>query len=373
MNPLIEKTAFIGLMDHTWFYSGAESPPHQGCMDAVNEYMMARTLGPDGRERNTQVEQTCKSNIAQLLKGKPADIAFLSNSSEAISMIAQSLVLEKGDNIVINTLEFPSGILPWLLLKDKGVEVRIVNHANWEISVEDIMNQVDSHTKLVMTSHVSYLSGARLDYKALYAQLKTTEALLLLDITQSLGAVAVDMNHADFVVCSSYKWLLSIHGLSILGINPARAARFNSRSIGWRSVTDMFGPNRFEAFDFHADARRFELGFPSYPTIYATNFSTSLLLEIGESRIESHILELGRYLIDQLTELGYEIMTPSDPERRAGNICIVAKHGDKIAENLRKQRVYIWGGDGRFRVSLHVFNDKEDIDKLVLLLGMKQL
>lgn len=371
MNALIKKESFIGLEDCTWFYSGAETPPHVGCNDAIQEYMQARSKGPDGRARNAQVEHSCKENIAQLLNGKPADIAFLSNSSEAISMISQSLELEKGDNIVINTLEFPSGILPWLLLKDKGVEVRVVAHNNWQISVEDILSQVDVRTKLVMTSHVSYLSGARLDYKALYAQLKHTQAMLLLDVTQSLGAVEVDMNHADFVVCSSYKWLLSIHGLSVLGVNPARAAKFISRSVGWRSVIDMFGDNRFETFDFHEDARRFELGFPSYATIYATNYSTSVLLGIGAKKIEQHILELGGQLIDQLTKLGYEIMTPTDPEKRAGNICIVAEQGLEIAENLRKQQVYVWGGDGRFRVSLHLFNDTEEIEKLVHLLGRK--
>lgn len=364
MNALINKQSFVGLQDQTWLYNGAEVPPHQGCLDAVADYFNYRSKGPHGRDHNAEIEQACKVNLARLLNGKPSDIALLSNSSEVISMIAQSLDFNDGDNIVINDLEFPSGVLPWVLLKQKGLEVRVVNHRQWSITVEDIMAQVDERTRLVMTSHVSYLSGARLDYRSLYAQLKKTKALLLLDVTQSLGAVSVDMSESDFVVCSSYKWLLSIHGMGILAVNPTRTAAFQPRSVGWRSVHDMFGSDRFESLKFHEDARRFELGYPSYATVYATRFSTGLLLEHGIDQIEQHILTLGSKVIDRLLECGYEVMTPEDPDKRAGNISVVAKEGESIARYLSEHNIYVWGGDGRFRISIHLFNDEEDINKL---------
>ncbi|BBH24623.1 aminotransferase [Paenibacillus baekrokdamisoli] len=365
MNALVNKKSFIGLENCTWLYSGAEAPLHQGCQDAINEYISFRGKGPDGRKRNAEVEQSCKENVARLLQGKPSDIAFVSNTSEAMSMIAHSLDFKEGDNVVIHTLEFPSGILPWLQLKNNGLKVRVVQHRDWEISIEDIMDQVDERTKLVVTSHVSYLTGARLDYKELYSELKKTETLLLLDATQSLGAVPVNMNDADFVVCSSYKWLLSTHGLGVIAVNPRRVADFAPRAVGWRSVTDMFSPTRFENFSFHEDARRFELGFPSYPTVYATNFSAGFLLEQGIERIEQHILSLGSRLIEQLTDLGFEVMTPAAPHNRAGNISVASDRGEQIAEMLRVHNIYVWGGDGRFRVSVHLFNDTEDLDKLV--------
>ncbi|BBI33903.1 aminotransferase class V-fold PLP-dependent enzyme [Cohnella abietis] len=364
MHALINKQSFVGLQECTWLYNGAEVPPHQGCLDAVADYFNYRSKGPLGRDHNAEIEQACKVNLARMLNGNPSDIALLSNSSEAISMIAQSLDFDEGDNIVINDLEFPSGVLPWVMLKQKGLEVRVVNHRKWRVEVNDIMEQVDERTRLVMTSHVSYLSGARLDYRSLYAQLKETKALLLLDVTQSLGAVPVDMNEADFVVCSSYKWLLSIHGMGILGVNPTRLAEFQSRSVGWRSVRDMFGSDRFESFNFHEDARRFELGYPSYATVYATRFSTGLLLEQGIDRIEQHILTLGSKVIDRLLDNGYEVMTPEDPGQRAGNISVIADEGESIARYLSEHKVYVWGGDGRFRISIHLFNDDADIDNL---------
>ena len=292
----------------------------------------------------------------------------MSNSSEAISMIAVSLDLKPGDNIVINTLEFPSGVLPWLVHQAHGVEVRVVQHRDWEVSIEDIMSQVDESTRLVMTSHVSYLSGARLDCKALYQRLQQTNALLLLDVTQALGAVPVDMSHADFVVCSSYKWLLGTHGAGILAINPQRTKDFASRPIGWRSVADMLHPRRYETFTRHPDARAFELGYPSYPTIYALNFSTNLILNTGTDKVETYILELGSTLIDALKQNGYAVMTPREPKRRAGNLAFVCAEGERVAQALREEGVFVWGGDGRVRASVHAFNDQADVSKFVTAL-----
>nr|WP_150959856.1 aminotransferase class V-fold PLP-dependent enzyme [Aneurinibacillus sp. XH2] len=364
MRALIDKSEFVGLENTTWLYSGAETPTHRGSMAAVEDYMRSRSLGPIGRDRNTSVENNCKALLAQMMNGRPEDIAFMSNSSEVISMIASSMDWQAGDNLILHTLEFPSGVLPWLKLKEKGIEIRIVEDTNGEVGVDDILRVTDERTRLVMTSHVSYLTGARLDYRSLYRKLKETRTLLLLDVTQSLGVVPVQMYEADFVVCSSYKWLLSTHGAAVFGINRERISLVPAY-VGWRSVKDMFGPNRFQAFELQDDARRFELGYPSYPTLYSMNFTVQLLLNIGIANIERHVLELGSYLIRGLKELGLEVMTPVQPEKRAGNISVRHEAGEQIAEGLLKEQIYIWGGDGRFRISLHLFNDKDDVDRLL--------
>ena len=364
-NALIDKRFFIGLDECTWLFTGAETPPHEAFVAQMEQYLIHRGHGPGGREKNSEIEQSCKRNVAALLKGRPENIAFLSNSSEIINMIARSIAFEPGDNIVINNLEFPSGVLPALRLKERGVEVRLVEHEQWRITAESVLNRVDRRTKLVIASHVSYLSGARLDYRRLYDQLRGTDALLLLDVTQSLGAVPVDMNYADFVVCSSYKWLLSVHGAGILGVNPERTAGLLPDATGWRCTPDMFSEKRFESFEYYPDARKFETGYPSYPTLYTLEYSTKLLLDIGIERIERHILELGGQMIEALKERGYTVMTPEPPHLRAGNISVLCDDGEALADELRRHRVYVWGGDGRLRASVHAFNDSKDIETFI--------
>lgn len=369
MKSLVDKAMFLGLDCCTWLYSGAETPMLRKSLEAVKDYMYTRSEGPLGRENNARVENACKQNLAKLLHGKPEDIALISNTSEAISIIAQSIPFRQGDNVVINTLEFPSGVLPWLGLQQKGVEVRVVGHRDWQVSPEDILARVDERTRLVMTSHVSYMSGSRLDYRTLYQSLKKTNALLLLDVTQSLGVVPVHMEAADFIVCSSYKWLLSIHGAGILAVNQSeRVKELVFRSPGWRSIQDQFGQSRFEAYTLHEDARRYERGFPSYATLYALACSTGLLLEVGIEKVEQHVLQVGDELIAQVKAIGYEVMTPVEPSLRAGNISIVCSQGSHVAERLQQQDVYVWGGDGRVRASIHLFNDSADVDTFASLL-----
>lgn len=365
MKALMDKELFIGLDGCTWLYSGAETPPLRGQARAVESYLSSRGEGPGGREKNSDVERACKENVAALTNGEAENVAFLSNASEVISTIARSLELGEGDNVVINTLEFPSGVLPWLALRRDGVEVRVVPHKGWEVRHEDVMDRVDENTRLVMTSHVSFLSGARMNYEALYRQLEETNALLLLDVTQSLGVIPVDVTRTDFLVSSSYKWLLAPHGVGILVINPARIGDLPPKTIGWRSVEGVFNPTRFEEFTLWADARRFELGFPSYPTLYALEHSTGLLLGMGIGRIQEHVLSLGGVLIDKLRGSGREVMAPSDPDRRAGNISIVCPRGEDVAESLRRRNIYVWGGDNRLRASVHAFNDGQDVDDFV--------
>jgi selenocysteine lyase/cysteine desulfurase len=364
---LISKESFIGLDSCVWLYGGAESPPYIGSAEALNDYMRNRAMGPKGRELHAQKEASLRGLIATLLGGKAEHIALLSNASECISAIALALPFREGDNIVVNALEFPSGVLPWL--RKKGVEMRVVPHnGTWEVSAEQMMERVDARTKLVVASHVSYLSGARLDYRKLYEQLKETDALFLLDATQSLGVVPVDLSGADIVVSSSYKWLLSVHGLGIMAFNPSRTEQLLPAAAGWRSVERLFHERRFETVEFYKDARRFELGYPSFPSIYAMERSVEALLEAGIGRIERHVLELGGRLIRELSALGFEVMTPEAPERRAGNISVVFARGEELADALSREGVLLWGGDGRIRASVHCFNDDADLDRLLELL-----
>lgn len=367
MTPLL-KQDFFGLEDQTWLFTGAESPLHHGVRAAVDEYLDHRTLGPKGREFNARLEASCRERFARLMGGETKDIALLSNASEAIASVLAALRLQPGDNIVLNTLEFPSAVLAGLALKESGVEIRLVEHRNWQVDEQELLSHVDAKTRILITSHVSYLSGARMDYKSLYAHLKNTSTLFLLDVTQSLGVVPVDMKHADFTVCSSYKWLLGMHGLGILGVNPERTSDLASFTTGWRSVEDLFSPRRFEAIERYHDARRFEIGFPAFNTVAALNFSTGLLLDTGIERIEEHVLALGGKLLQALKDRGWSVMTPEAPSQRAGNIAVVCENGEQVSQQLLEKKVLTWGGDGRLRFSIHGFNDESDIERALSVL-----
>ena len=364
MIPL-PREQFEGLDTHTWLYTGAEGPLHRGVRAAVEEYLDHRTGGPGGRAFNAALEESCRGRLAQLMNCDYGDIALLSNSSEAIASVIASLRCVPGDNIVVNTLEFPSGMLAALAARESGIEARIVQHRDWKITSDDLLAQVDDRTRLVITSHVSYLSGARIDAAALYKELQQRKALLLLDATQSLGVVPVNAKLADFTVASSYKWTLAMHGVGVLAVNPQRTADLAPTGAGWRGVPDLFSKERFKVVERFDNARRYELGFPAFGPIAALNFSSRFLMDAGIENIEKHVLRLGEIAIETLSGLGLQVMTPRHAAERAGNIAFVCTDGEGLAAALQERGILLWGGDGRARLSIHGFNDEDDIDKTV--------
>lgn len=356
------------LADCAWLYTGAEGPPLAVQAGALATYLANRALASAGRDAHAEVEASLRRRIAGLLGYDAADIALVSNAGEAMNLVAQSIEVKAGDNVVLNDLEFPSVVQPWLRLARKGVEVRVARHTGTELQVADIVSLLDERTRVVAFSHVSYQSGWRHDVEALSRAAAKVGALVLMDATQSLGALPVPADRADVVVCSSYKWLLGGHGIGILAWNRARRSLPEPPSVGWRSVADAFAEDRYQRYRLHADARRFEVGFPSYPTIYALDRSVAWLSEFDADAVSHHILTLSGRLVDELAERGFDMLTPTDPARRSGNVSIRAARGAELAEYLAAEGIHCWGGDGRLRASLHLFNGDSDIDRLLAAL-----
>jgi cysteine desulfurase/selenocysteine lyase len=365
MDSLAPKHDFIGLEECTYLYTGAESAPLKSLVLVLSAYLLERARAEAGRAVHAQTEQRCKEHVAALLNRTPDEIAIVGSASEGIVLVAGGIRFQAGDNIVTNDLEFPSTVLPWLQLKERDVEVRVLRSRQWQITPDDYAHAIDGRTRLVTASHVSYLSGLRQDIRAIADLAHAHGALMLADVTQSLGVVPVDVANCDFAVASTYKWLLGVHGGGVLFWNRQRLPDFAPGGVGWFSVKDLHSPHRFERFEWKPTAARFELGMPTYPAIYALAEGVRYLRQFGIPRIASHVLQLGEELIGGLKSQGWTIMTPAQPELRAGNIAIATDQAIKIRDALLAEHIHVWGGDGRVRASLHLYNDSQDTSRLL--------
>lgn len=361
---LIPKDDFIGLDDVIHLATGGESPVLRSHQEAVNRFFTDKVTGEAGREQMAAVQQACAQKAAQLLAVNADEITFLSHASEGINLIAHALEWEPGDNVVVADVEFPSDVLPWTRLEAQGVEVRIVRHRGWQITLEDIQQQIDDRTRVAAISYVSYYTGQRQDLPALAAAVHESDALLVLDATHAAGAVPVDAYHADIVVSSCYKWLLGVHGAAIFYWNRTRLPDLQPPFLGWNTADS--GPE-WQAPTFFTpkpDANRFLPGNPSFISLYVLENALEHLLRLGRETIEAHVLQLSGLVWEGLTAQGWEVMTPQAPEHRAGNVCILPPNPEVLCSMLADQKILVWGGS-RVRISTHLYNTAEDVSRLL--------
>lgn len=257
-------------------------------------------------------------------------------------------------------------MLPWLRLRERGLEVRVVApDPRWELGADAIERACDDRTRALCVSHVGYVSGYRHDTAAIAAVADRVGAPLLLDVSHSLGVVPVDVADCAVAIGASYKWTLGCYGAGIAIWNRDRLPGFRPGAVGWRSIADTFTDDRFERYELFDDARRFQLGAAAFGPIAALGAAVEELLPLGADAVERHALTLGGRAIDGLRALGLTVITPEQPARRAGNVAFLHRDGERFADALAARGVPVWGGDGRVRASFHVLNGGASVDALL--------
>ncbi len=370
MPMLLHKNLFEGLDNVVHLSAGGETPMLHSHRGAFEQFMRDKGRGERARELIHEKMLETREHCGTLFGVDASDISFISSTSEGMNIVAYGLEWQPGDNVVIADVEFGSGVYPWTLLNNKGVEVKIVRHRDWQISISDIEAQIDSRTRLVVMSHVSMFTGQRIQLQTLANAVHRRGALLVLDATHSTGVVRVDASCADIVISSCYKWLLGTHGTAIFYWNRKTLPDLNAPFLGWASAATAGGWKDPLVLTQHQDALRFMPANPNYLGIYILNNALNNLLPLGIDNIEQHALSLTGQLRDGISNLDIEklrlsIMTPDTPENRGGNICIMSDRVDEISAELRNRGVLVWGtygGDSRLRISAHVYNDESDID-----------
>jgi len=342
---------------------------------AIDQFMLDKSRGELSRQLEADRVERARDKCARLFSVCAEEITFLSSSSEGINNVAYGLDWKKGDNVVVVDVEFPSGILPWTRLKQQGVDIRVVKHKNWFIDIEDIAAQIDERTRVVEISHVSMLTGQRIDLESLSRLVRSSNALLLLDASHAAGVVPVDARLADIMVTSCYKWLLGVHGTAIFYVNRETLPDFEPPFLGWNSPANHGGWEHPTRFTLQPTTHQFQPGNASFLSIYILDNALDNLLDIGIDKIERHALELSAEIYSAVEALGFELMTPAQDQQRAGNVCFLAADLEGIRQQLEVHQVLIWGayaGFGRLRISTHLYNDSVDIERCIAALRQRK-
>ncbi|MFO1057421.1 MAG: aminotransferase class V-fold PLP-dependent enzyme [Dongiaceae bacterium] len=359
MGTPLDKTDFHGLDGIAHLAAGGETPPLFRHTEAAGQFLADKALGMPGRQRFFAVIATLRERLARLLGGVPAaDIGLLASASQGLYAAASGIDWRPGDNVVTALSEFPSVLHACSTMP--GVELRAVGAAAVP-TLEEIAAAVDGRTRMLAVSHVSYLTGARVDLAALRAIADRVGARLVVDASHALGVVAVDGALCDVVVSCAYKWMLGCHGIGLFFVNGRRWPDLAAPWMGWHSLRGEEDWRKRAVALPKETMERFEAGNPAFLPGYLLNEGTGTLLAAGVAAIEGHVAPLAGSLRDGLVRLGLPVLTPAPASDRAGNICFATERSMALEEGLREAGVLTWGGDGRLRISVHGYNDEGDV------------
>jgi selenocysteine lyase/cysteine desulfurase len=309
----------------------------------------------------------------QLLHADPLDVAFIKNTSDGISIVAEGLDWQPGDNVVSAEDEYPANIYPWLNLAHRGVELRRVPSRGGRVSLDDLLAEMDGRTRLVTISWVEYASGFRNDLDAIGAACRQRGVLFFVDAIQGLGAFPLDVSHCpiDFLAADGHKWMLGPEGCGIFWIRRDLVDRLHPVGVGWHSVVGAWD---FGTIDFRLkpSAGRWEGGSLNIAGITTLGASLELLLEVGIDAVGRRILELTDHLCAAVERTGWRVYSSRRETERSGIVSLIApadRQPAAVVRQLRQQGVVVNHRSGRLRVSPHAYNTPEEIDRLVQLLG----
>ncbi len=371
MSSLIPRDRFAALERCTYLNQAALGLIPVSTIDAMRTFLDQTAQFGNlylTDEQEARILDGVRSAGAQLLGAPPGAVAVVSGASEGLGQVA-SLLEPDGGTVLLVASDFPSVTYPWLgLAERRDIELRFIEDRPDRDLGQDLVEAIDATTAIVAFSVVQYSTGTRIDPVPVARRAHEVGARVVVDATQLAGAGEVDMIGwgADALVTSGYKWLSAHGGVALLALAPDLAGRL-PRFVGWKGADTPF------AFDARTlrladDARRFELSTMSYASAIGLESSMAMLSSIGIARIERHARRLAALLVDRVAELRWRPFRPlDDPTATPHIVSLRHTHHEpaKTAAQLASRHQVVCGGRGSgLRISLHLYNDEGDVDRL---------
>jgi len=312
---------------------------------------------------------------APFLGAEAEQIAVTSGASTGVGLMVQGLDWQDGDHVLVPAGEFPTNYLPWESLRPRGVDVTTFEPGDGADAAR-IRAALRAQTRVVSVGHVNFASGYRIDLDAVGAVCAESGALLVVDASQSLCAVPLDVEAcgAALVTAAGYKWMCSPYGTGLFWIRPDLVDRLTVPVVNWESVegADDFNALTELELEYRPGAVRFDMP-ETAAFLNGAGMAASLefLGEIGVTRIHAHALALLDRVLDGLPA-GFRADGDLGPGRRSTIVRIV---GPGAAETRAAWERCVSAGvsvslrENGIRVSPGVWNAVADADRFLEILA----
>ena len=316
-----------------------------------------------------------RETAAKVINADASEVFFSASSSEMLNVFTNGIELKANANIITTDLAFPATVFSWFNRVGKD-NVRIARSDDGKLPAERLFELVDENTAVIALCLVEHSSGWRHDIKTIGEFCKERGIYLVLDATQCICAMKIDVKeaHIDFLAVSSYKWLGGVFGVGFSYVSSRILDKISPKYVGWTGNKNRLNNSEYK-LELSDEANRFETGSLNWVGLRGLEQSLNIYLELGKDDIEEYILSLVDYLYEKIAvSKKLRPVGPFPEENRSGIVYIKLPKkwelNDKILlENGIRAHAT---NNSTIRVGIHFFNNKEDIDRLIEFLESMQ-
>jgi selenocysteine lyase/cysteine desulfurase len=348
-------------------------------LDAVQSSVAAKMRPHIVDDRSFfSVAASVRQTLATLIGANPDEVALTTGAGAGLAAIAYALKWSAGDEVVIARGEFPVQHATWKPMEEReGIKVRIAVPQGQFIQSDDLVAAMTPSTRVVSVSHVRFDDGSMLDVSSLAAACKRNGTLLVLDVSQSCGAIPMNVRSlgADFIVCAGYKYLLSPWGTGFLWTRKENLDSLRPGPYNWLSQgVESFARLNFVNPESSPSLSRWDSAEAA--SIYNFNLTVmeaaaKFVLDAGPALIRDHNQALIEYFFDRLPD-GYRLASPRQASQRGVFGCIeVGSRADteSLFQTLRDEGFVVALREGKIRVAPHLLNSTDDMDRLLVVMA----
>ncbi len=371
--PVLEKCVYLD--------SAATTQTPRQVVEAMCDYFY-KYAANHGRGAHRLARETtnhyedAREAVAEFLGGEYEHTIFTRNTTESINMVALGLDWEPGDHVVTTNVEHHSNLLPWLRLKEKGVEVTTVApNPDGTVDPRDIDSAITEQTKLVAITHVSNVFGSVMDVEEITKIAHRSGCMSLVDAAQSVGHMPFDVKKidCDFMAVSGHKGMLGPQGTGMLYLKDTDSIK--PVYLGGGTIYAMTGDD----YKLEDAPGRFEYGTPNIPGVIGLGRGVEYVKSLGVEDIQRHEEALARDAARRLS--GIDKVEVYGPQDRAAVVPfnVVGLNPHDVAMILDETRkicvrsgyhcaipsVNLLKVEGTVRASFGAYNLTEEVDLLV--------
>lgn len=373
MNP---RAAFNDFADNIYLNASHKGPLPRVTQEAIREASQIQSEPWQLTDKMWfDVPERTRGLLAQMIEADATEIAITTSTSYGMNILAQGIQWSPQDTILLIRGNFPSNVYPWMNVESHVARVKFVE---WTapgdlVPQEQLEAQIIPGVRVVAIDYPHWTNGYLMDLKTLKAKCDEVGAWLVLDCTQSIGVVPVNMSKTpvDAIVASGYKFMLAPYGTGFLYLSEARQDEISVTMPTWMGMANARDFSMLNEYDFSLvnNAARFDVGeHTSFLNMMGMSASLELLLDWGIERIYQHVLLLLDQLVAGLDQSKYRVISDLTLERRSALLRFVPNDTsllESTLERLRENNVFVSFRDNGFRVTPHIYNNESDIDRLL--------